>query len=113
MVGFGGSKVTASILRMQRAPSPTGTSTAVEPEPKAPPQTLFVQWAFDKNDEGDVVPAYDPREMPDERRAIAAAKLAAATHLAAIAWKRSVRPDRGEFGEPEVLFQHGPVPDLD
>lgn len=70
-------------------------------------------WAFDKNDEGDIVPAYEPREMPDERRAIAAAKLAAVTHIAAIARKRSVRPDRGEFGEPEVLFKHGPVPDLD
>ncbi len=88
-------------------------SKASAPEPKAPPSTLVVMWAFDKNDEGDIVPAYEPREMPDERRAIAAAKLAAVTHIAAIAWKRAVRPDRGEFGEPEVLFRHGPVPDLD
>jgi len=70
-------------------------------------------WAFDKGDDGEIVPAFDPREMPDERRAVAAAKVAAATHVAAIAWKRAVRPDRGEFGEPEILFQHGPVPDLD
>jgi hypothetical protein len=95
------------------APRQTGTSTGALPEPKAPSQTLVVMWAFDKNDEGDIVPAYEPREMPDERRAIAAAKLAAATHAAAIAWKRTVRPDRGEFGEPEVLYRHGPVPDLD
>lgn len=74
---------------------------------------LIVVWAFDKGEDGEMVPAFDPREMPDERRAVAAAKLAAATHSAAIAWKRSVRPDRGEFGEPEILFQHGPVPDLD
>ena len=97
---------------MINAPSPSG-STSVEPETKAPPSTIIVQWAFDKNDEGEIVPAYDPREMPDERRDIAAAKLAATSHLAAIAWKRTVRPDRGEFGEPVVLFQHGPVPDLD
>jgi hypothetical protein len=83
------------------------------PQAKDPPSTLFVMWAFDENDEGDMVPAFDPREMPDERRAIVAAKLAAVTHAAAIAWKRSVKPDKGEFGEPEVLYRHGPVPDLD
>lgn len=98
--------------RIMNAPS-TGGSVGVVPEAKAPPSVLIVMWAFDKNDEGDMVPAFDPREMPDERRAIAAARLAAATHAAAIAWKRTVRPDRGEFGEPEVLFSHGPVPDLD
>ncbi len=112
MVSFGGPKVSATITRLQRAPS-QGGGVGVEPEPKAPPSVLIVQWAFDKGEDGEMVPAYDPREMPDERRAIAAAKLAAATHAAAIAWKRSVRPDRGEFGEPEVLYRHGPVPDLD
>lgn len=101
------------VRRMMNAPSDRGVSTGVTPEPKAPPQTLYVQWAFDRNDEGDIVPAYEPREMMDERRAIAAAELAAATHVAAIAWKRTVRPDRGEFGEPEVLFKHGPVPELE
>jgi hypothetical protein len=49
-----------------------------------------------------MIPAFEAREMPDERRAIAAARLAAATHAAAIACKRAVRPDRGEFGEPEI-----------
>src|SRR3569833_196612 len=105
MVGFGGSRITK-----QHAES---SSTGVLPEPKNPPSTLIVMWAFDKGEDGEIVPAFDPREMPDERRAIAAAKVAAATHVAAIAWKRAVRPDRGEFGEPEILFQHGPVPDLD
>lgn len=102
----------ASIHKLITAPRPAG-SAAVEPEPKAPPSTLIVMWAFDKNDEGEMMPAFEPREMPDERRAIVAAKLAAAMHEAAIAWKRVARPDRGEFGEPEILFQYGPVPDLD
>jgi hypothetical protein len=105
--------MTSTVSRLINAPRLTGTSTGVLPEPKAPPSVLVVMWAFDKNDDGDMMPAFEPREMPDERRAIAAAKLAAATHGAAIAWKRAVRPDRGEFGEPEILFQHGPVPDLD
>lgn len=98
--------------RIVNAPS-SGTSVGVVPEAKAPPSVLIVVWAFEKGEDGEMVPAWEPREMPDERRAIAAAKLAAATHEAAIAWKRMVRPDRGEFGEPEVLFTHGPVPDLD
>jgi hypothetical protein len=100
------------VHRLASAPS-TGASTGLLPEPKDPPKSLIVVWAFDKGEDGEMVPAFDPREMPDERRAVAAAKVAAATYAAAIAWKRSVRPDRGEFGEPEILFQHGPVPDLD
>ena len=102
----------STIHRMASGQS-SGDYTGILPQAKDPPSTLFVMWAFDKNDEGDMVPAFDPREMPDERRAIVAAKLAASTHAAAIAWKRSVRPDKGEFGEPEVLYRHGPVPDLD
>jgi hypothetical protein len=91
----------------------TGESTGVLPQPNDPPSTLIVVWAFDNGEDGEMAPAWDPREMPDERRAIAAANLAAATHDAAIAWKRSVRPEKGEFGEPEVLYRHGPVPDLE
>ena len=68
-------------------------------------------WAFDKNEEGDKVPAFEPREMPDERRTIAATRLAAATHGAASACKRAVRRDRSEFGEPDVLYCHRLVPD--
>ena len=101
-----------TVNRLATAPSPMA-STGLLPEPKDPPKSLIVVWAFDKGEDGEMVPAFDPREMPDERRAIAAAKAAAATHGAATAWKRAVRPDRGEFGEPEILFQHGPVPDLD
>ena len=93
--------------------SAASQSAGVLPQAKDPPSTLIVVWAFKKGEDGEMIPAFDPREMPDERRAIAAAKIAAATYPAAIAWKRSVRPDRGEFGEPEILFQHGAVPNLD
>jgi hypothetical protein len=113
MVGFGGSRVNSQVARLARAGRQAGSSNGILPESKAPPSALIVMWAFDKNDEGEMNPAFEAREMPDERRAVAAAKLAAATHVAAIAWKRTVRPDRGEFGEPEILFTHGPVPDLD
>ena len=29
-----------------------------------------------------------------------------------IAWKRTAQPDQGEFGEPEILFQRGTVPEM-
>lgn len=76
-------------------------------------QTLIVVQAFEANDEGEIVPATQPVEMPDERRAVARAKELALRYVGAIAWKRLARPDEGEFGDPEVLFSRGRLPDLD
>lgn len=58
-------------------------------------------------------PAFEAREMPDERRAIATAKLLAHQHAGVIAWSREANPAEGEYGPSQVLFQHGTVPDLD
>lgn len=76
-------------------------------------QTLIVVQAFKANAEGEIVPAIQPMEMPDERRAIARAKELALRHDGAIAWKRLAKPDEGEFGDPEVLFSRGRLPELD
>ena len=51
--------------------------------------------------------------MLSEERAVSLAKEMATYHAGVITWTRSVRPDEGIFGEPEVLFQHGDVPELD
>lgn len=83
------------------------------PEPKARKSKLIVLMAFDKGDDGELLPSFEPREMPDERRAIQTAKEMATRHPGVIAWSRDVKPDQGEFGEPVVLFQHGEVPELD
>ena len=34
-------------------------------------------------------------------------------HARVITWTRSVKPDECEFGEPNMLFSHGEVPEMD
>lgn len=86
-------------------------STKTAPQIKA--QTLIVVQAFKRNKDGEIVPAMEAREMPDERRAIARAKELSLEHVGAIAWRRDAKPDEGEFGDPIVLFSRGELPDLD
>ena len=76
-------------------------------------QTLIVVQAFDRNDEGEIVPATEAREMPDVARAVARAKVLSLQHAGAIAFSRIVNPDEGEFSDPTVLFSRGLLPDLD
>jgi hypothetical protein len=86
-------------------------STGTVPQIKT--QTLFVVQAFDRNADGEVVPATEAREMPDAARAIARAKELSLEHAGAIAFSRMVNPDEGEFSEPTMLFSRGALPDLD
>ena len=74
---------------------------------------LIVLAAFDKNDEGDLVPAFDPRQVDTEGRAVRDAKLLVASHASVVAWSRDADPVLGDYGPPVVLFQHGEIPDLE
>lgn len=69
--------------------------------------------AFDKSDDGELIPAFEAREMPDERRAIQTAKELSHRHDGVIAWARDANPALGEFGVSEELFRAGEIPDLD
>jgi hypothetical protein len=80
-------------------------------EPK--PTKLIVLLAFDRSEDGELLPAFEPREMRDEGTAIRTAKDMAQRHVGVIAWSRSADLLLGEFGPPVVLYQHGDVPDLD
>jgi hypothetical protein len=82
-------------------------------EPELKPTHLIVLLAFDRDEEGELRDAFEPREMPSEDRAIRAAKTIAGQHAGVIAWSRSARPDIGDFGEPNVLFWHGDIPEMD
>ena len=82
------------------------------PESKLPTH-LIVLMAFDRDDEGMLNPVFEPREMPDERRAVNAARDLAARHAGVITWRREANPAVGEYGQPEILYQAGEVPDLD
>jgi hypothetical protein len=80
-------------------------------EPK--PTRLIVLLAFDRSDDGELLPAFEPREMRDESTAIRTAKEMARRHVGVIAWSRTADLLLGEFGPPVVLYQDGDVPDLD
>lgn len=77
------------------------------------PTRLIVVMAFEDDGDGGLRPAFDPREHQSEDRAKREARSLAANYPAVIAWSREARPDVGEYGESEILFSHGAVPDLD
>lgn len=77
------------------------------------PSTLIVLAAFDRDEEGELRPAFEPREMPSERLAVEQARIMATRYVGVIAWTRTAKPDEGEFGEPVVLFEKGDVPMLE
>ncbi|WP_417584355.1 hypothetical protein [Pelagibacterium sp.] len=77
------------------------------------PQKLIVAWAFQIDDDGELQPAFDPREMRSEEQAITAAAGYFGSYDGAIAWVRDAQPDIGEYGEARVIFQAGLVPDLE
>lgn len=75
--------------------------------------TLVVFMAFERDEEGELRPAFEAQQMPSEHAAVNRAKLMAHSYAGVIAWKRTARPDEGEFGEPEVLWQAGDVPEME
>lgn len=75
---------------------------------------LIVLAAFDRDpDTGELVPAFEPKEMPDEDRAKRMARDLKDQHTGVIAWSRTADPDMGEFGPPETLAVYGEVPDME
>lgn len=74
---------------------------------------LIVLAAFDRNDDGDLVAAFDPRQVDTAERAIREARLLAGNHAGVVAWSREADPSVGEYGPPAILFQAGELPDLD
>ena len=78
-----------------------------------PPAKLIVVMAFEDDGDGGLRPAFEPREYQSENRARTEAGSLVNAYPAVIAWSREARPDIGEYGEPEVLFSFGPVPDME
>ena len=87
------------------------TSTGQAPVVKS--TTLIVLAAFDRDEEGELRPAFEAQQMPSEHAAVQRAKLMARSYAGVIAWKRPAHPDEGQFGDPEVLWQYGDLPDME
>lgn len=83
----------------------------VLPEQKIP--KLIVVAGFNRDDEGDLKPAFDPRQMQSEDAAVRFAKMIESQHAGVIAWSREANPAIGEYGEPTILYQAGDVPDME
>jgi hypothetical protein len=81
------------------------------PEQKQP--KLIVVAAFDRREDGELVPAYGPAQEQSEERAVRVARKLAENHVGVIAWSREANPAIGEYGEPTILFQAGEVPDME
>lgn len=81
----------------------------------ATPTKLIVLLAFIRDEEGELRPAFEPRELQSEDKAkIDAKRMAAlAAYEGVIAWSRSADLINGVFGDPVVLFQHGDTPELE
>lgn len=68
--------------------------------------------AFDLDDRGQPVPAFDPRPAATEDAAIEEAKDLATRHAGVAVWKRQGDPVVGEEGEPEIVFRAGRIGDF-
>ncbi len=74
---------------------------------------LMVLAAFDKDDEGNLVQAFDPRQVDTEERAKRDARSTAVKHAGVVAWSREADLNIGEYGPPVVLLQAGEIPELE
>jgi hypothetical protein len=83
------------------------------PEAKPGKTKLVVVMAFDRGEDGELLPAFDPREAQSEHRAIRQAKDLATRHVGVIAFSRDADFKMGDYGPSVELYRHGDVPDLD
>jgi hypothetical protein len=71
------------------------------------------QQKFDRGEDGELVPAFEPREVSSEEKAVREARSLAERHVGVITWSRSADAKLGEYGDPVLLFQFGDVPEMD
>lgn len=74
---------------------------------------LIVLAAFDEDEDGNLKPVFDPRQVDNEDRAKRDARLLVTRHAGVIAWSREADPSIGEYGDPVILYQHGKIPEME
>lgn len=84
-------------------------------EKPATPTKLIVCLAFVRDEEGELRPAFEPREAQSEGAAKQQARLlwSSGKYAGVLSWWRAADMVNGDFGDPVVLFQEGDVPDMD
>lgn len=73
---------------------------------------LIVLAAYKADDEGNMVEAFEPRQMPTEERAVREGKSLASQYDGVVAWARDADPDLGDYGPSTILYKHGEIPDI-
>lgn len=74
---------------------------------------LIVLAAYTKTEDGELMPAFEPRQIDGEEKARRLARVMAAEYAGVIAWSRDADPSMGEYGPPNILFQAGELPELE
>ncbi len=70
-------------------------------------------FAFNLDDRGHPVPAFDLRPAATEDAAIEEAKDLSTRHAGVAVWKRQGNPVVGEEGEPAIVFRAGRIGDFE
>jgi hypothetical protein len=76
---------------------------------------FIVVMAFFRDEDGELQPAFEPREMQSEVSARSQAQILAGSrnYAGVIAWSRTADPTIGEYGPPEELYRWGEVPEME
>jgi hypothetical protein len=77
-----------------------------------PGAKLIVLAAFDKDNNGNFIPAFEPRKMDTEAEAQREARTMAYVHAGVVVWSREVDPKLGAYGPHIISFQVGKIPAL-
>lgn len=73
---------------------------------------LIILQAFNKDENADLVPAFQARTMKTEEIAISEAKSISDDYASVVVWTRDFTPIGLERSTPKVLFQSGLIPIL-
>lgn len=74
---------------------------------------LIVLEAFNKNDDGELVPAFNPRRIDTEDQAERDARRLARSCAGVVAWSSEAGQVIEIGGRTGILYQHGEVPGLE
>ncbi len=74
---------------------------------------LIMLNAYNRSDDGQLVPAFEPRQMKREETAVYIAQTLVNDYAGVVVWSREAEPAVGEYGPSIILFQCGQVPEFD
>lgn len=77
------------------------------------PVEMITVIAFDRDKQGRLKPAFDPKQVSSRGRAITMSRNLELIHTGVVAFSQFCDPEIGEYGEADELYRAGDVPDLE